>query len=302
MLKTQSFLLVLAASFLIILIYVTSHISQYGPEDLLGTSFQTTRIIVVGDTMLGRSVMTASLKADDPRYPFRKVAPRLNSVDIVFANLESPFVEGCIKTDTGMIFCADPSLVAGLKYTNIGIVGLANNHINNYGAKGIVDTKRILTEAKIDYAGEGNLAIEVKNGVKFGFLAFNFVGNSPTVLDYKMVADSAKTVDALLVSVHWGEEYKSTANSNQQVIAKKLIENGADVIIGHHPHWVQNYEEIDGKPVYYSLGNFVFDQMWSEKTKEGLAIELTFEGSKLTDKKQLPLKIDKTGQPEFIQP
>ncbi len=79
--------------------------------------------------------------------------------------------------------------------------------------------------------------------------------------------------------------------------AHKMIENGADVIIGHHPHWVQNYEEINGKPVYYSLGNFIFDQAWSEETKKGLLLKITFEGKDIINKEEFKTYTPKIGQP-----
>lgn len=299
MVKTQSFLLILISAFLIILVYVTSHLTQYGPVNMFED--KSVKVVLLGDVMLGRSVMTQSLKINNPRYPFLKVADRLKKADLVFANLEAPFVEGCQKTDSGMIFCADPKMVEGLSYANISVVSLSNNHITNYGQKGLADTKKILTEAKIDYTGDGNLAIKEIRGLKFGFLGFNFVSSSPTNVDYKMINDSKKLVDILIVGVHWGGEYQDKANATQREVAKKLVESGADVVVGHHPHWVQDEEKIDGKPVYYSLGNFVFDQPWSEKTKEGLAVELTFDGKSLVQEEKLQIKMTSIGQPEFIK-
>ncbi len=297
--KTQSFLLILISAFLIILVYVTGHITQYGPVKMFEN--KSTEIVLVGDVMLGRSVMTQSLKIGDPKYPFLKVVDKLKSADIVLANLEAPFVEGCPKTDSGMKFCADPKLVEGLKYGNISVVSLANNHITNYGQKGVADTKKVLTQAKIDYTGDGNLAVKEVRGVRYGFLGFNFVTAMPTSLDYKMITDSKKLVEVLFVSVHWGTEYQEKPSAVQKEIAAKLIEKGADVIVGHHPHWVQDEEKIDGKPVYYSLGNFIFDQPWSEKTKEGLVVELTFDGKDLVREEKMPIKMTSIGQPEFVK-
>ena len=98
--------------------------------------------------------------------------------------------------------------------------------------------------------------------------------------DLNLVRSSKTKVDILVVSVHWGEEYKSKANSNQKLIAGKLSEAGADYIVGHHPHWVQEIERMGNTEVYYSLGNFVFDQRWSEETKKGLSANLIFKGKK----------------------
>lgn len=299
MVKIESFLLIVIAAFLIILVYVTGHITKFGPTEIFVN--KTSRITLVGDIMLGRSVMIRSLKINDSQYPFLKVAGELKKADLVFANLESPLVEGCPKTDSGMIFCADPALVNGLSYANIGVVSLANNHLANYGAKGIADTKRILTDAKIDYTGTGKLAVKQIHGTKFGFLGLNFVDREPSSLDLKTITDSKKLVDVLIIGVHWGKEYQVSPADSQKLTAKNLIAAGADIIVGHHPHWVQDEEIINGKRVYYSLGNFVFDQMWSEKTKQGLAVELTFDGQKLVREDKLPVKITSIGQPEFVK-
>ncbi len=96
-------------------------------------------------------------------------------------------------------------------------------------------------------------------------------------------------------------EYQNTALPGVQNLARQLVDLGADVIVGHHPHWVQNIEHIEGKPVYYSLGNFIFDQMWSEETKKGLAIRLTFDGVKIVKEEKLPTYMKQTGQPEWVR-
>lgn len=107
-------------------------------------------------------------------------------------------------------------------------------------------------------------------------------------------------MNILIVGVHWGEEYKSKANSNQKLIAEKLSEAGADYIVGHHPHWIQNIETMGNSKVYYSLGNFVFDQMWSEKTKKGMSVNLIFKGKKLFKENLLWSYMDKFAQPGWV--
>ncbi len=258
-------------------------------------------IILTGDVMLGRSVLTRTEKEKDWTYPFNKVSEYLRNSDIVFSNLESPIVENCPRTDSGMVFCTSPELVEGLRFANIGVVTVANNHMGNYGQKGINDTKRYLTGAGIDYTGVGDLVVKEVKGTKFGFLGFDFVNAKPTDLDLKLIRQSDSLVDVLIVGVHWGEEYKDKANKKQREIAKDLVENGADVIAGHHPHWIQDEEYVNDKPVYYSLGNFIFDQMWSEETKKGLVIKLTFKDGKLIREEKLSVYISSLGQPEFVR-
>jgi poly-gamma-glutamate capsule biosynthesis protein CapA/YwtB (metallophosphatase superfamily) len=276
-----------------------SRLVNFGPADILGITNQT-KIVFVGDIMLGRSVMAESLKTNDFSYAFKNVNGYLQSADLVFGNLESPFAVKCPTVNSGMTFCADTRLVEGLTKSDINVVTLANNHMNNYGNEGVVTTKKVLTDNGIGYTGDGNLVTKEVNGTTFGFLGLNLMYGAPTKLDEKILSDSDKLVDVLIVGVHWGEEYQSKANKRQRDYAKKLVELGADVVIGHHPHWVQDSEVINGKPVYYSLGNFVFDQMWSEETKKGLVVELTFDGSNLVNQKELPIYIKKIGQPEFV--
>jgi poly-gamma-glutamate synthesis protein (capsule biosynthesis protein) len=297
--KRESFLLILIAAFFMLLLTIATF-SAKNPR-VKGFNFGNgeVEIILAGDIMLGRSVLTKSERVGNYRYPFLKVADELKQADIVFANLESPFVDNCPRTDSDMKFCSDPKMAEGLSFSGIDIVSLANNHSQNYGNEGLAETKRVLAEKNIKWVGESNLEISEKGGVKFGFLGFNFVSRQPTEADLKLIKDSDKKVDVLIVGVHWGGEYQRSANSFQLSAARRLVDAGADVIAGHHSHWVQPSENISGKSVYYSLGNFVFDQPWSEETKKGLLIKLTFKNGKLVKEEKLPVYMTSLGQPEF---
>lgn len=265
-------------------------------------------ILFTGDIMLGRSVMGASLDNNDNLYPFRKTADFLKNVDITFVNLENPIVTNCPRHIGGFKFCVSPEIAQGLRYAGIDIVSLANNHTSNFGKEGFEETKKYLTEDNIKYVGDGNLQIIEKNlpsqagNIKFGFLGFNYTFTKENLTDdLKLIKESDSKVDILIVSNHWGDEYKANANSLQTTAAHRMIENGADVIIGHHPHWVQNNEMIGSVPVYYSLGNFIFDQMWSEETKKGLVVKMTFENEKLVKTEEFKTYIPKIGQPIFLE-
>lgn len=257
--------------------------------------------------MLGRSVMTTSLNLNDPTYPFKNVSQELKAADLVFINLENPIVENCPRRIDGMIFCADPKMIEGLTYSGVDIANLANNHTLNYGASGKDETIEFLNGAGIDSVGYGNLVVKKINGTSFGFLGFEFIDKDITDEDLNLVRESNFKVDVLIVAVHWGREYKAIAQVRQRSIARKLIENGTDVVVGSHPHWVQDIEYIEGspgeasKPVYYSLGNFVFDQMWSTKTREGLAIKLSFKNGKIVGEERLPIYMTNWAQPEFVE-
>ena len=157
---------------------------------------------------------------------------------------------------------------------------------------------------------------------RLGFLGFDFTVSKPSLADYELVKKSDSEVDILVVAIHWGTEYKKDPNSFQRDWAKEFVENGADIISGTHPHWVQGIDCIIGeswqyvgreavdeflqtnhceKIVFYSLGNLVFDQMWSEETKKGILAELTVTTGKLYRIKTHKIYIEKIGQPIIIE-
>jgi poly-gamma-glutamate capsule biosynthesis protein CapA/YwtB (metallophosphatase superfamily) len=296
----MSKLFVLVLLFVIGLFVITYKAPRINkPEELVA---QTT-LLFTGDVMLGRSVNVTSLAKNDPTYPFIKVVEKMKDADLTIVNLENPIVENCPKKNDGMIFCADPQMIKGLTFAGVDVVSLANNHTLNYGKEGLEQTKKYLTDVNIDYA-DTHLATKKVNGVTFGFLGFekSQLGNPQlSNQEVQLIKQANNQVDVLIVLMHWGVEYQNTALPGIQKLASELVDLGTDVIIGSHPHWVQNSEHINGVPVYYSLGNFVFDQMWSEETKKGLAVEITFEGKQIVKEKQFPVYIRQLGQPEWIK-
>lgn len=258
-------------------------------------------IIAVGDIMLGRTVMTAVNNSGDVNYPFIKTADVLKSGDITFGNLENPIVNNCPKSDSGFTFCTDPKLVAGLVFSGFDVVTLANNHMFNFGTKGLENTRAILSANTIGYVGYGDGVIREIKGVRIGFVGVDFVTSAPRQADYDYIANYAQNCDVLVVGVHWGVEYTTQPTALQVEWAGKLVDAGADIVIGSHPHWVQSKAEIQGKPVYWSLGNFVFDQMWSEETKKGVIVKITLDGDRIVDDELINTYIRKIGQPEIVE-
>lgn len=297
--RETSFLLILAAAFLMLLIYVTSPSLTRQRGNTFVDFSPEVEIIATGDVMLGRTVMTKSFDEGDPSYPFDKVKDTLSEADIVFVNLENPFYKDCPRHTEGFKFCASPDMVEGLLEAGVDVVTLANNHARNYGEEGIKQTKKILEENGISYVGFDNLAIKEEKGYKFGFLGFDFLANKPDEADFDLIRQSAEKVDVLIAGVHWGAEYKDEPAEVQRQWAKRMLEEGVDIVVGHGPHWVQEREEFLGKPAYYSLGNFVFDQMWSEKTKKGLAVRFTFRNGELVEEEKLSVYMSSWAQPEF---
>ena len=239
-------------------------------------------------------------KNNDPNFPFWNVGKVLKDADLVFVNLESPIVTDCPRIFEGYKFCAPPLMMEGLVTAGVDVVTLANNHTYNFGVDGFNETISYLNTKNIDSVGYGNLVKRKMGETTFGFLGFDFLTNTPIQEDYDLVQTSDKEVDVLIVGVHWGEEYVDVPGEYQTGIAEKLVESGADLIAGHHPHWVQSIDEIEGVPVYYSLGNFVFDQMWSEETKKGLVVILEYDGEKIVGEERLHSYTRLRGQPEFI--
>lgn len=258
-------------------------------------------ILMTGDIMLGRSVMSRCLKLNDYNYPFLKVTEVLKKADLTVSNLENPITQNCPIINGGFTFCAKKEMLDGLEFAGIDVVSLANNHTMNYGENGLKQTKEFLTEKNIDYFGVNNLVIKEIKGIKFGFLGFDYVNKNPKESDFELIRNSKKEVDILIVMPHWGIEYKARSNNNQQEIAKKIVDNGADVIVGSHPHWPQEIGYINEKPVIYSLGNFVFDQSWSEETKKGLVVRLNYKGKKLEKIDSLPIYMKNLAQPDWVK-
>ncbi len=271
---------------------------------------QLAEVLAVGDVMLGRGV------ADEVR-PLAEVAPWLRRADLALGNLEcvmgapdSAFLDE--HRDKGAIkLYAPPVTINELRRAGFDVLGLANNHALDLGLEALNETASRLQEVGIDTVGFGPgpvaafhpLFREV-NGVRLALLAFNAVPYPADAHDARTgwaLADwdpdrAAQTVtaarrqaDAVLVSVHWGYEYQTDIDPAQQTIAHTLLDAGADLVIGHHPHVAQAFEIHDGRCVAYSLGNFVFDQ-GQDPTTEGLVVRALFDTAGLRAVQALPVR------------
>ena len=265
-------------------------------------------LIATGDVILARGVNWATVSKKDFTYPFRETATYLTSGDITLTDLETPLIENCPLLSSGFTFCGDKHHIEGLMFAGVDVANLANNHIGNFGSSGISQTKNILDQNSILWSGFGNLAIKEVKGTKFGFLGYNGVGsivNREQVA--KEIGDSKQKVDILVVSVHWGDEYVAIPQKAPGVapddpieIGHLLIDSGADLIIGNHPHWVQGVEFYKGKLITYAHGNFIFDQTWSDETQEGVLGTYTFYDKNLINVTYKPIVVDKSYQPKFV--
>lgn len=264
---------------------------------------ETITLNAVGDVMLARKVGRL-IEANGTDYPLRLLGAELAAGDITFANLESPIASsGRPLPGKGICFRAAPAALASLTLGGFDVVSLANNHAVDYDSPALLETLELLAQSGIKTVGAGadinearQPAILEAKGVKLAFLAYsdladvyfsskyprphradaNQSGVAP--LEERLILEdiqaAAQQADLVLVSLHWGTEYVDQPSKQQREMAHRLIEAGADVILGHHPHWLQGLEVYQGKLIAYSLGNMVFDQNWSEATREGLVLQL----------------------------
>jgi len=273
---------------------VTSYFGAYYGNGAARETAQAS-VLFFGDMMLGRNV-EARMSASGTNHILTKLASEENrffsGMDRITANLEGPFADKYRPTSKAIAFRFDPTRISLLTKYNFSFVGLANNHMMDMGRDGFAENKANLTKAQIGYYGsqysfgEESIYRDEVDGLKFSYIAFNDtdykVDENKLV---KVIEDEKKISDFVIMSPHWGEEYKYlSSNARQRILAQKMIDAGADMIVGHHPHVVQEMEYYKGKPIFYSLGNFIFDQYWSENTQKGLAVGAVF-------KKNVPINL-----------
>lgn len=264
---------------------------------------ETPRVVCGGDVMLARWVGRKAEEEKDWLRPLRGVAPAFLNADIALVNLESPFSETGPYDRTDMVFRARPEMVEALTGAGINAVSLANNHVRDAGADGLEYTIKLLEKNGIAVAGAGREALIERGGVKFRVLAYtydqrngNWESDDPRVpgLNPARAAADVRAArargEAVIVSMHAGWEYHKKANTYQRAFVAAVVKAGAACVVGHHPHVLQEVEEIGGAPVFYSLGNLVFDQK-DPGTGEGLLAEMVFEGGRVARWRTLETKI-----------
>ncbi len=291
----------------------------------LGQSFSPTKLLwgraplilaTAGDIMLDREVAKTSIRKGDYRYPFLKTASIFRRSSLAFANLESPVSDQGRQLN---MFRADPRFLEGLLYAGFDIVSLANNHIMDYGAAALIDTMKRLEEQGLLYVGVGRNLHQARqgcllalNGLKVGFLAYTELGPGftytrepqhwaatselpgvvPAREDYirEDVSRMKKEADLVFLSMHWGKEYQRDPTEQQRLLGRTALAAGADLVLGHHPHVIQGLEFGSKGLIAYSLGNFIFDQLW-EATKQGLILEAACDRQGLKQIRLTPIMI-----------
>jgi poly-gamma-glutamate synthesis protein (capsule biosynthesis protein) len=282
-----------------------------------------TMLFAVGDIMLDRGVEIKVKESDTGwEWPFLKIKEEFENADVLFGNLESLISDKGKKQGSIYSFRADKESVEGLAFSGFDVLSLANNHMLDYQGAALAETMDILAEHGIEYVGSGLnekeafiLKVVESNGNKIGFLAYTnlgpeawkagegmgiaWIGEEYEGLIRDSVKRAKKMVDVLAVSVHAGVEYSKEPDSFQIDFSKFCIDQGADLVIGHHPHVTQGTEEYGQGFIAYSLGNFVFDQDWSEETMKGLMLKVLIENGKIKETSQALININESFQPEL---
>lgn len=280
-----------------------------------------TTLSFVGDIMLDRGVRASVNKnfAGDYNRLFDNLK-FLQQSDILFGNLEGPVSDKGKNVGSKYSFRMDPVVIPALKNAGFDIVSFANNHVGDWTIAAFTDTLSRLATGGILQAGAGlNRAdasdpriIEV-NGQKFGFLGASDVGPdwlkagtntagilTPNDKDFDtIIKNAAAKTDFLIVSVHWGVEYQPHT-TRQEAVAHQIIDDGADLVIGTHPHVIQTTEEYHGGLIAYSLGNFIFDQYFSTETMQGLLLQVRVKNSKISSYDKQIIHLNKLFQPENV--
>jgi hypothetical protein len=247
----------------------------------------------------------------------------VKGADLAIANFENPAPDAFRFHGSGTSFTANPAYIEGLRNAGIDWVSLANNHIGDAGRAGMLQTIRNVREHGIASSGLGKnskaahkAAILDVKGVKVGLLGYDaiarkYAAGPTTPGSARLTAKALKRdiraarkagAQVVIVMPHWGVEYRATPFAGQQKLARTAIDAGADMVIGNHAHWAGALEIHDDKPIWYALGNFVFDQTWSIPTMEGITLELTFDDTDLVQAKMRPHLILDRAQPNFLDP
>lgn len=243
-----------------------------------------TTIILTGDVLFANAFKAAYDAGGIERVVSPELLEQLKAADILMVNNEFPFSDrGEPMADKQFTFRCSPSYAKALNEIGVDIVSLANNHTLDYGRAALSDTFNALDGAGILYGGAGDSVDRAKevqvvevNGKKYGFIAVSRVVPSAdwkiesatpglfTCYDaaalIEVIKEAKQTCDFVTVFPHWGTEYSEQPNPVQRELAKQCMDAGADLIVGAHTHCLEGIGYIDGKPVFYSLGNFIFGQ------------------------------------------
>ncbi|MFK4307391.1 poly-gamma-glutamate synthesis protein (capsule biosynthesis protein) [Bacillus sp. RC242] len=255
---------------------------------------------MVGDIMMGRYVNSV-VEQHGTEYVFRYVSPYFKNSDYVSGNFDQPVLlkeeKEYKKADEQMGLHTNENVVKMMKEQGFTLFNLANTNMMDYGKAGLTDTLKTLKKEKINAVGAGknlesakHIAYQEINGIRVATVGFtdayskksNATDKRAGVLTMdpdllfeligKAKDPSQGNADLVVVNASWGQEYDSEPSPRQEKLGRAMIDAGADIIIGHHPHVLQSVEVYKQGIIFYSLGNFVFDQGWT-KTKDSALVQ-----------------------------
>mgnify|MGYP005850113797 CR=1 FL=1 len=278
-------------------------------------------ITLVGDLMFSRNVReTLDFLGKDAF--FQRLAKAIPAGDLVVGNLETSISDvghPIQDKDEHIIFCAPPIVAGGLKVAGFNLLALSNNHLGDYGGRAVAKTLCSLDKASLNYFGVSNGAIQQPyiyrvNGKKIAFLAY-CTPLGPNILyggkgdpgpikflksgqhsSFKQIEEVKKTVDFLFVFMHWGHEHVHYPPQDVVVLGRKIVDAGADCIVGTHPHFVQGIEKYKEKTIFYSLGNFVFSEPY-EGSRWSIAVKFHIDEKLGQSYGVVPITINDQGIP-----
>jgi poly-gamma-glutamate synthesis protein (capsule biosynthesis protein) len=262
------------------------------------------RIFAGGDMIFDRKIRIVS-QENGPDYPFSCIDPLLRSADFAVANLEGPITANASKSvgsapgSYDNYFFTFPTTTGELlSRHNFRAVGIGNNHILNFGYAGLLSTQENLSQAGVGFFGgvDGNEGIfeTEQNGVPLAFVGYNEFGGGSVAEVANNIKKEHDAGRVVLVYAHWGDEYVD-ASPRLRPVAELFAQAGASAIIGMHPHVVLPHEYIGDTLVYYSLGNFIFDQYFSDDVDHGLTLILTVTKDGKVTAAEHPVTINRNG-------
>lgn len=280
-------------------------------------------LVFGGTVVLSRGVAERIEKYGDVFYPWAEIASTLKAADYAFLNFKGAITSDCVYDGYTLTFCGKPGYLKGMADAGVDGVSVSGNHIGDYGQKGMAETIQFLDEYSFAHTGLGNNyesavkpVIATLGTTSIGILAYNNVpGTSPCATNdvrwsitclsdqetvRRDIEALSQEVDIVVMYPNWGPEYVHTPHATAQVEwGRFFVEAGADIVLGDQAHWVQTMELYQDAPIYYGLGNIVFDQMWSDKTTEGLLIKVYVANGKILTTEPIATKIYDYAQPKI---
>ncbi|MEX0895496.1 MAG: CapA family protein [Patescibacteria group bacterium] len=270
---------------------VSNHTQQRSQPTQPAPTPEPIQVIFTGDVMLDRNIRTYAETAGYQALIGEQLQAVLLGADLVVPNFEGPITENASVSQGSVVgspnnfrFTFSPDSVTFLEAFNMQLVNLGNNHMNDFGAAGRQSTLTYLDAAAIASFGhtdpEGNQQrwhIENFEHGSIGFVNYNQFVPGGREAAFADLADITPQADFVVVVTHWGNEYQQEPNLALEELAHAMVDAGADLIIGTHQHVIANHEVYQGAEIYYSLGNFVFDQYFSPAVQEGLIVTAAFD-------------------------